>query len=63
MIKYVPYVVRSAWRNRVRSTLTVLGVAVAVFIVTFLAAVRESRSKVVRAASQTTLITTQAKVT
>ena len=63
MLKFIPYIVRSAWRNRVRSTLTVLGVAVAVFIVTFLAAVRESRSKAVEAASETTLVTTQAKVT
>jgi hypothetical protein len=63
MIKYMPYIVRSAWRNKVRSTLTVLGVAVAVFIVTFLAAVRESRTKAVEAASQTTLVTTQEKIT
>ena len=63
MIKYLPYVVRSAWRNRLRSTLTVLGVAVAVFIVTFLAAVRESRTRAVEAASETTLVTTQEKIT
>ena len=63
MIKYLPYILRSAWRNRVRSTLTVLGVAVAVFIVTFLAAVRESRTKAVEAASETTLVTTQEKIT
>ena len=63
MIKYLPYIMRSAWRNRVRSTLTVLGVAVAVFIVTFLAAVRESRTKAVEAASETTLVTTQEKIT
>ena len=63
MIKFLPYVLRSAWRNRVRSMLTVLGVAVAVFIVTFLAAVRESRSKAVEAASETTLMTTQTPIT
>ena len=63
MIKYMPYIVRSAWRNKARSILTVLGVAVAVFIVTFLAAVRESRTKAVEAASQTTLVTTQEKIT
>ncbi len=63
MIKFMPYIVRSAWRNRVRSTLTVLGVAVAVLIVTFLAAVRESRTKAVEAASETTLVTTQEKIT
>ena len=63
MIKFMPYIMRSAWRNRLRSALTVLGVAVAVFIVTFLAAVRESRTKAVEAASETTLVTTQQKIT
>ena len=63
MIKFMPYIMRSAWRNRLRSALTVLGVAVAVFIVTFLAAVRESRTKAVEAASETTLVTTQEKIT
>ncbi len=63
MIKFIPYIVRSAWRNRARSILTVLGVAAAVFIVTFLAAVRESRTRAVEAASETTLVTTQEKIT
>jgi hypothetical protein len=63
MLRYVPYIFRSAWRNPVRSTLTVLGVAVAVFIVTGLAAIRESRSRAVEAASETTLVTTQEKIT
>ena len=55
MIKFVPYVLRSAWRNRVRSVLTVLGVATAVFIVTGLAAVLESRRSAVAATPETLL--------
>ena len=41
MIRFLPYLLRSAWRNRVRSALTVLGVAVAVFLVTGLAKIFE----------------------
>ena len=57
MIRYVPYVWRSVSRNRVRSILTVAGVAVGVLIVTWLAAVRDSRRHALDAASQTTLVT------
>ncbi|MCU0725815.1 MAG: hypothetical protein MUE73_08515 [Planctomycetes bacterium] len=55
MIRFVPYILRSAWRNRVRSTLTVLGVATAVFIVTGLAAILESRRSAVAATPETLL--------
>ncbi len=60
MIKFVPYVFRSALRNRVRSALTVLGVAVAVFIVTGLATLLESR-RTALAATPETLLTTGEK--
>jgi len=55
VIRFVPYVLRSALRNRVRSVLTVLGVATAVFIVTGLAAVLESRRSAVAATPETLL--------
>lgn len=59
MIRYVPYVWRSVSRNRLRSILTVGGVAVGVLIVTWLAAVRDSRGTALDAASETTLVTGQ----
>ena len=59
MIRFVPYVLRSAWRNRVRSILTVLGVATAVFIVTGLAAVLESRRSAVAATPETLLVVSE----
>ncbi len=59
MIKYLPYIFRSAWRNRLRSALTVLGVGVAVFLVTGLGAVLDSRSRALADASQTVLVVSQ----
>ena len=51
MIKFLPYVLRSAYRNRLRTLLTVMGVAVAVFLITWLAAILDSRTRTVEAAS------------
>jgi len=59
MIKLLPYVVRSAWRNRLRTLLTVAGVGVAVLTVTGLAAILESRQTAVRAVSQTLLLVSE----
>ena len=59
MLKYVPYVLKSAARNRVRSLLTVLGVAVAVFIVTGLGSILESRTKAHEASSETVVIVSE----
>jgi hypothetical protein len=62
MIRFLPYVLRSAWRNKVRSALTVLGVAVAVFLVTALAALLESRKAAVEGSSATTLVVAEKDV-
>lgn len=59
MFKFVPYVLKSALRNRVRSVLTVLGVAVAVFIVTGLGSILESRTKALEASSETVIIVSE----
>ncbi|MHC4973777.1 MAG: hypothetical protein ACYTG3_15745 [Planctomycetota bacterium] len=62
MIKFFPYVVRSAWRNRLRTLLTVLGVAVAVFLVTGLAAILDSRTRTIEAASESVLLVNEKDV-
>ena len=59
MIRFLPYLFRSAWRNRLRTILTLFGVGVAVFLVTGLAAILESRQAAVRAASQTVLVVSE----
>jgi cell division protein FtsX len=62
VIKFFPYVVRSAWRNRLRTLLTVLGVAVAVFLVTGLAAILDSRTRTIEAASESVLLVNEKDV-
>ena len=62
MIKFLPYVLRNAWRNRLRTLLTVLGVAVAVFLITWLAAILDSRTRTVEAASQSVLLVNEKDV-
>ena len=59
MIKLLPYVVRSAWRNRLRTILTLGGVGLSVFLITGLAAILESRQASVRAVSQTLLVVSE----
>jgi cell division protein FtsX len=53
------YLFRSAWRNRLRTLLTVMGVGVAVFLVTGLAAILQSRQAAVEQASQTLLVVSE----
>ena len=62
MIKFAPYVLRSAWRNRLRTLLTVLGVAVAVFLITWLGAILDSRTRTLAAASQSILLVNEKDV-
>ena len=59
MIRFIPYVLRSSLRNRVRSGLTVLGVAVAVFLMTGLGALLESRAAAIEGSSATTLVVSE----
>ena len=56
MLKFWRYVGRNMARHRVRTALTVVGVAVAAFIVTYLATIYDSRAQLVARASQTMLV-------
>ena len=62
MIRFVPYIIRSSKRNAVRSTLTVLGVAVAVFMMTGLGALLESRADALDASSESILVVSEKDV-
>jgi hypothetical protein len=62
MIRYLPYVARSAWRNRVRTVLTVLGVGVAIFMIAGLGAFLASRARAQEAASESILVVSQKDV-
>ena len=55
MIRFLPYILRSAARNRVRSALTVVGVAIALFLMTGLGAILESRNSAVQGVSTSVL--------
>ena len=59
MIKFVPYLLRSVWRNRLRTVLTLSGVGLAVFLMSGLGAILESRQIAVRTASQTLLVVSE----
>jgi hypothetical protein len=63
MIRLLPYVLRSAFRNRVRTALTVFGVGTAVFLATGLAAILKSHENALAAASQTMLVVSEKDVT
>ena len=41
MFKFAPYVLKSLWRQRTRTALTVSGSAVALFVFTFVGAVQQ----------------------
>jgi len=56
MFKFWRYVMRNVWRNPVRTVLTVLGVGVAVFIVTYLFTIFDSRRQLVAGAASTMLV-------
>jgi cell division protein FtsX len=56
MFKFWRYVTRNVWRNPIRTVLTVFGVGVAVFVVTYLFAIFDSRSQLVAGAASTMLV-------
>lgn len=56
MIRFVPYIVRSALRNRVRTALTILGVGAAVFLMTGLSAILASHETALASGSETLLV-------
>jgi len=61
VLKFVPYVLKSLWRNRTRTALTVSGAAVALFVFTFVGAVQEGLAGLTRGAeAERTLVVFQA---
>lgn len=58
-MKFLPYLLRSVRRNRLRTVLTLAGVGLAVFLMSGLAAILESRQIAVRQASQTLLVVSE----
>jgi putative ABC transport system permease protein len=60
VFRFTPYVLKSLWRHRTRSFLTVSGAAVALFVFCFVGAVQEGLDQLVRnAAAQNSLIVFQ----
>ncbi|MCI0459227.1 MAG: hypothetical protein L0Z62_19925 [Gemmataceae bacterium] len=61
MLKFTPYVLKSLWRNRTRTALTVSGAAVALFVFCFVGAVQEGLANLTQGAqAKRTLIVFQA---
>jgi putative ABC transport system permease protein len=61
VLKFTPYVLKSLWRNRTRTALTVSGAAVALFVFCFVGAVQEGPANVTRGTqAERTLIVFQA---
>ncbi len=61
MMKFAPYVLKSLWRNRTRTALTVSGAAVALFVFTFVGAVQEGLEGLTKGAeAERTLVVFQA---
>src|SRR5438270_78430 len=61
MFRFAPYVLKSLWRHRTRTALTVSGSAVALFVFCFIGAVREGLAALTRdQAADRTLIVFQA---
>lgn len=61
MWKFLPYILKSVWRNRTRTALTVSGAAVALFVFTFVGSVQEGLASLTREGqAERTLIVFQA---
>jgi len=56
MLEFLPYVLRSVFRNRVRTVLTLFGLLVVVGIYCFLASVESSMNRTVDSAAQASLL-------
>ena len=41
MLRFIPYILKTLWRHRTRTLLTISGTAVAMFVFTFVGAVQE----------------------
>ncbi len=61
MLRFIPYILKSLWRHRTRTMLTVTGSAVALFIFCFVGAIREGLHHLIHnQAAERTLIAFQA---
>ncbi len=60
-MRFFPYILRSVLRNKVRSTLTLVGLMVAVGIYCFLASIESSMDKSIDQAAQSTLLVVNQK--
>ncbi len=56
MFKFLPYLVRTLWRHRTRSLLTVSGSAVALFVFTFILAVKSGLDQLTRQGDSTLVV-------
>ena len=56
MRKFLPYILRGLGRSRVRTTLTVLGVMVAVGVFSLLASLESSMDRTIDQASRNTML-------
>jgi len=61
VVKFAPYVLKSLWRNRTRTALTVSGAAVALFVFCFVGAVQDGLANLTQGVqAERTLIVFQA---
>ena len=56
MSRFLPYVMRSILRNKVRTTLTIFGLMVAVGIFCFLTSIETSMNSTIQRAAQSSLL-------
>ena len=61
MLDFLPYLVRSALRNKVRTILTLLGVMVAVGVFSLLASLESSMNRTIDQTAQSSLLIVQEK--
>jgi putative ABC transport system permease protein len=51
MFRFTPYVIKSLWRHRARTLLTVSGAAVALFVLCFVGSVQEGLERLTEAST------------
>lgn len=56
MLKFAPYILKTLWRHRTRTSLTVLGAAVALFVFTFIGAVEGGLSELTGSAENRLIV-------
>ena len=61
MLRFSPYIMRNVVRNKVRTSLTLLGMMVAVAIFCFLASIESSMNQAIDSVAQNTLLVVNEK--